>query len=431
MEIKLRQVNSVSGIIEVPGDKSITHRSIMFSSLSEGSSVIRNYLLSNDCDRTITAFRKVGARIRSDKNNLYIKGVGLKLINPTGENYNIYAGNSGTTARLFSGIFSGQNFETIITGDYSLSIRPMQRVIDPLLEMGADIKSNGGLLPLVINGRESLKAINYKSEKSTAQVKSAVLLAGLYADGPTTYSEPVKSRDHSERMLKIFGVNIDIKGNSVTIYPTDKLIAQDLTIPGDISSAAFFIAAALIVPNSNLTIKNVGINPTRNALIEVLKQMGANITLINTREVSHEPVCDIIIKYSRLKAVNIDASIIPRMIDEIPIFTLISTQAEGVTKISGAEELKIKETDRIGVVVSQFKKLGVQIEALEDGFLIDGRNEFALTGGAIVDSFKDHRMAMTLAVASLIAKGETVIKNSDCVNISFPGFYRMLNSICD
>jgi len=431
MEIKLRKVNSISGTIEVPGDKSITHRSIMLSSIAEGSSTVRNYLLSDDCNRTVEAFRKMGVEIKADSNNLCIKGVGLRLAaNSKIKNYNIYTGNSGTTTRLLCGILAGQDFETVITGDDSLSRRPMQRIIDPLSKMGANIKSNRGLLPLTINGKSPLKAINYKNEKSTAQVKSAVLLAGLYADGPTTYTESVKSRDHSERMLKAFGAEVKIEGNSVTIYPADRLIAQDLIIPGDISSAAFFIAAALIVPDSNLTIRNVGINPTRSGLVEVLQRMGADITLVNIREISHEPICDIIIKYSKLKATNIDVSLVARMIDEIPIFVLIATQAQGITKISGAEELRVKESDRIEAIASQFKKLGAQVEALEDGFLINGENGFSLTG-TILDSFKDHRIAMTLSIASLIAKGETVIKDSDCVDISFPNFYEILKSICD
>ncbi|MDR3257120.1 MAG: 3-phosphoshikimate 1-carboxyvinyltransferase [Endomicrobium sp.] len=429
MEIKLKKTDAISGVIEVPADKSITHRAIMLSSLAEGNSVVRNYLPSDDCNRTIEAFRQMGAEIKIDNGKLYIKGAGLSLAKPQVGKYNIYAGNSGTTTRLLSGILAGQNFETVITGDDSLSKRPMQRIIDPLLKMGAEIKSTNGLLPLIINGKRPLKSINYESDKSTAQVKSAVLFAGLYADGVTTYSEPVRSRDHSERMLKAFGADIKVNGNSVAIYPAKKLNAQDMTIPGDISSAAFFIAAALIVPSSNLTIKNVGINPTRDGLIEVLKQMGADITLSNIREVSQEAICDIVVKYSKLKAINIDASLVPRMIDEIPVFVLIATQAQGITKISGAKELKIKETDRIEAVASQFKKLGAQVEALEDGFMINGNNEVSLTG-TLLDSFEDHRIAMTLAIASLIASGETIIKDSHCVNISFPGFYRVLKNIC-
>jgi len=430
MEVKLKKIKSVSGEIEVPGDKSITHRSIMLSSLAEGASVIRNYLLSDDCSRTIEAFRKMGVEITVSGGNLYVKGAGLRLAEPRGERYDIYTGNSGTTTRLLAGILAGQNFETVITGDESLSRRPMQRVIEPLLKMGIDIRSNGGLLPLTIKGRVvPLRAISYENDKSTAQVKSAVLFAGLYADGATTYVEPVKSRDHSERMLEAFGADIRVDSNSVTIYPARRLISRDIVVPGDISSAAFFIAAALIVPGSNLTIRNVGINPTRDGLIEVLKRMGADITLISTREISHEPVCDMVVKYSRLKAVSIDASLVPRMIDEIPVFVLIATQARGVTRISGAAELKVKESDRIKVITSQLKKLGAQIEALEDGFIINGDDRIGIKG-TFLDSFEDHRIAMTLSVASLIAEGETVIKDSHCVDISFPGFYEILRTVC-
>jgi 3-phosphoshikimate 1-carboxyvinyltransferase len=370
----------------------------------------------------------MGAEIKIDNGNLYIKGVGLNLKKPQDGKYNIYAGNSGTTARLISGILVGQNFETIITGDESLSKRPMERIIEPLSKMGTEITSNEGLLPLIVKGKNPLKAVNYESAKSTAQVKSAVLFAGLYADGATTYSEPFKSRDHSERMLKAFGADVRVDGNSVTIYPTQKLVPQDITVPGDISSAAFFIAAALIVPDSSLTIKNVCVNPTRDGLIEVLKLMGADISLINNREISNEPVCDIEVKYSKLKAVNIDASIVPRMVDEIPVFVLIATQAEGITRISGAGELKVKETDRIAAVASQFKKLGTQVEALDDGFIING---VVPLNGNLLDSFEDHRIAMTLSIASLIAGGETIIKDSNCVSISFPNFYEVLKNICN
>ncbi|OEG69278.1 3-phosphoshikimate 1-carboxyvinyltransferase [Candidatus Endomicrobiellum trichonymphae] len=429
MEIKLKKTSYVSGVIEVPADKSVTHRAVMLSSLAEGNSIVRNYLPSDDCNRTIEAFRHMGAEIKIDNDSLYIKGAGLKLAKPQNGKYNIYAGNSGTTTRLLSGILAGQNFETVITGDDSLSKRPMRRVILPLSQMGADIKSNDGLLPLIIKGRNLLKALNYENDKSTAQVKSAVLFAGLYADGATTYKEPVKSRDHSERMLKAFGADVRVSGNFVTVYPAERLTAQDITVPGDISSAAFFIAAALIVPDSNLTIRNVGVNPTRDGLIEVLKQMGADITLTNMREISQEPVCDIVVKYSKLKAANIDASLVPRMVDEIPVFVLIATQVDGVTRISGAKELRVKESDRIEVVTSQFKKLGAQVESLEDGFIINGNSGFNLTG-AVVDSFEDHRIAMVLAVASLIAEGETIIRDSHCVDISFPGFYKVLKNIC-
>jgi 3-phosphoshikimate 1-carboxyvinyltransferase len=429
MGIKLKKVNFVFGVVEVPADKSITHRAVMLSSIAEGDSIVRNYLPSDDCNRTIDAFNQMGVEIKINNGNLYIKGAGLNLKKPQSGKYNIYAGNSGTTSRLISGILAGQDFETIITGDESLSRRPMGRIIEPLSKMEVEISSNDGLLPLVIKGKSPLKAMNYICDKSTAQVKSAVLFAGLYADGATTYTEPEKSRDHSERMLKAFGVDVRVNGNSVTVYPAQKLLPQDVTVPGDISSAAFFIAAALIVPGSSLTIKNVGVNPTRNGFIDVLKRMGAEISLINPREISNEPVCDIKVKYSKLKSVNIDASIVPRMVDEIPIFVLIATQAEGITKISGAGELKIKETDRIAVVVSQFKKLGAQVEATDDGFIIAGNSDIHLNGN-LLDSFEDHRIAMTLSIASLIADGETIIKASNCVSISFPNFYDVLKNIC-
>lgn len=426
MDIKLKKVNKIEGIIEVPADKSITHRAVMLSSLAQGSSVVSNYLPSDDCLRTIEAFKQMGAEIKTDKNTLYIKGAGLKLQKPQNA---IYAGNSGTTARLLSGILSGQDFESVITGDASLSKRPMQRVIDPLTKMGAQIQSESGTLPLTIKAAGNLKGITYTSDKSTAQVKTAVLFAGMYAGSQTTYTEPVKSRDHSERMLKAFGADIKVDGNSVTISPVQKLNAQNITVPGDISSAAFFIAAALIVPGSNITIKNVNINPTRDGLLEVLAKMGADIAFTNKKEISGESVADITVKYSKLKAANINGQIIPKMVDEVPVFALIATQAEGVTKITGAHELRVKESDRIRAITGQFKKIGAEIEELEDGFIINGHPGDGLTGAA-VETFGDHRIAMTLAVASLIAKGEMSIKDPQCVNISFPDFYEVLKSVC-
>ncbi|MDR1940901.1 MAG: 3-phosphoshikimate 1-carboxyvinyltransferase, partial [Endomicrobium sp.] len=398
MEITLKKNDKkIAGIIEVPSDKSITHRAVMLSCLAEGVSLVKNYLAGADCLRTVAAFRQMGAQIREDGANLYIKGCGLKLQKPQNQ---IYAGNSGTTARLLSGILAGQNFDSVIAGDPSLSKRPMQRVIDPLLQMGAAINSNGGLLPLSIKGASApLKAITYSSSKSSAQVKSAVLFAGLYADGATVYAEPVKSRDHSERMLSFYGAKIEVNANAVTVYPAQKLYPREISVPGDISSAAFFIAAALITPGSNLTIKNVNLNPTRDGFIEVLIKMGALIWLENPREVSGEPVVDINVKYSKLKPVNIDSSIIPRMIDEIPIFALIAARAQGVTKITGAAELRVKESDRISAIASQFVKMGAQIEELEDGLIISGSENFT-AASSTVDSFEDHRIAMTLAVAS-------------------------------
>ncbi|MDR3112870.1 MAG: 3-phosphoshikimate 1-carboxyvinyltransferase [Endomicrobium sp.] len=423
MEIKLSKINRIEGEIEVPADKSITHRAVMLSSIAQGTSIVHNYLPSDDCLRTINAFRQMGVEIKQDDKTLFINGKGLNLEKPQG---GIYAGNSGTTARLICGILAGQRFESVISGDESLSKRPMQRVIDPLSKMGANFISSSGFLPLKITGQSPLNAIRYESAKSSAQVKSAVLFAGLYAKEKTTYIEPVKSRDHSERMLKAFGAQIEIDTNEVSIFPAQKLNPQNITIPGDISSAAFFIAAALIVPNSKLTIKNVNINPTRDGLIEVLQKMGASIAVGNLREVSGEPVADITVRHSKLKSVNVDAQIVPRMIDEIPVFALIASQAGGITKITGAKELRVKESDRISAVVSQFTKIGIETEELEDGFIINGHCGFQ-PKAAKVDSFKDHRIAMTLAVASLISEDEMTIKDADCVDISFPNFYELLN----
>jgi 3-phosphoshikimate 1-carboxyvinyltransferase len=426
MNIELKKVNEIKGVIEVPADKSITHRAVMLSSLAKGNSVIKNYLPSADCIATIEAFKSMGAEIKADAGILYVKGAGMRLQKPAST---IDAGNSGTTARLLSGILAGQNFESSIVGDESLSKRPMKRVIEPLSKMGAQIKSNNDMLPLQIYGKNPLKAIRYESGKSTAQVKSAVLLAGLYADAATTYCEPVKSRDHSERMLKAFGAKVETDGNCVTVHPAEKLNAMEIDVPGDISSAAFFIASALIVPGSQLDIKNVGINPTRDGLIEILQKMGADITLYNMRNVSGEPVCDIDVKYSKLKSADIDFSVIPRMIDEIPIFALIASRADAVTRITGAGELRVKESDRIRAVCTQFRKLGIDIEELEDGLIINGCPEKEFRGGTF-ESYKDHRIAMTLAVASLISENEITIQNADCVNISFPDFYERLKSVC-
>ncbi|MDR0823256.1 MAG: 3-phosphoshikimate 1-carboxyvinyltransferase [Endomicrobium sp.] len=426
MDITLSRVNRIEGIIEVPADKSITHRAVILSSIAEGMSVVKNYLPSDDCLRTIEAFRLMGVDIKQDSGSLIIEGRGLSLNKPKRA---IYAGNSGTTARLMSGILAGQNFESILTGDESLSKRPMERVIKPLTMMGAGFEAKDFHLPMTIIGALNLRGIHYKSAKSSAQVKSAVLFAGLYANGITSYSEPFKSRDHSEKMLRAFGADIEVAGNKVSISKAKKLNPQNITVAGDISSAAFFIAAALLVPDSCLTIKNVGINPTRDGFIECVKKMGADITFENVRDICGEPVADIIVRYSPLKAFNIDSKIVPRMIDEIPIYALLASRAEGTTKITGALELRVKESDRISAIASQFKKIGVEIEELEDGFIICGNSKREIQGG-IVDSFSDHRIAMTLAVAALIAKDALSIKDASCVNISFPNFYEVLKTVC-
>ncbi len=424
--MKINKVSKLNGIITVPADKSITHRAIMLSSLATGKSYINNYLKSDDCLMTMNAFKQMGVNIEQTEKSLTITGAGINgLKNPVKE---IYAGNSGTTTRLLSGVLAGQKFSSTITGDASLSKRPMKRVIEPLSLMGANITAKeNNFLPMTISPKENLKAISYTSPVASAQVKSCILFAGLYADGTTTVTEPIKSRDHSERMFKTFGADISVDGLSVSVKKCNGLYAQEVTVPCDISSAAFFIVAGLIVPNSNIKILNVNINKTRDGILTVLKSMGADIVLDNVRTVSGEDVADIEIKTSRLNSTSFGKEIVPSLIDEIPIIVLAATQAEGQTVISGAKELKVKESDRIHSVASQLNKMGADIKETDDGFIINGPTKLK---GATVDSFDDHRIAMMLSIAGLTAEGETEILNSDCVKISFANFYEVLKKIC-
>ncbi|MBR3627514.1 MAG: 3-phosphoshikimate 1-carboxyvinyltransferase [Elusimicrobia bacterium] len=424
--MKINKVSNLNGTITVPADKSITHRSIMLSSLATGKSYIKNYLKSDDCLMTMNAFKQMGVNIEQKEDSLTIIGAGINgLKNPVKE---IYAGNSGTTTRLLSGVLAGQNFSSIITGDESLSKRPMKRVIEPLSLMGVNIKAKeNNFLPMTINANGKLNAINYKSPVASAQVKSCILFAGLYADGITTVTEPIKSRDHSERIFKTFGADISVDNLTVSIKHCDKLYAQEINVPCDISSAAFFIVAGLIVPNSNIKILNVNINKTRDGILTVLKSMGANIVLDNVRDVSGEPVADIEIKSSKLNSTSFGKETVPSLIDEIPIIVLAATQAEGQTVISGAKELKVKESDRIHSVASQLNKMGADIKETDDGFIINGPTKLK---GTTVESFDDHRIAMMLSIAGLIAEGETEILNSDCVKISFANFYEVLKKVC-
>ena len=424
--MKINRVSNLNGTITVPADKSITHRAIMLSSIASGKSCVKNYLKSDDCLMTMNAFKQMGVNIEQKENSLIINGVGINgLKNPVKE---IYAGNSGTTTRLLSGVLAGQNFSSTITGDASLSKRPMKRVIEPLSLMGVNINAKeNNFLPMTINANGNLKAINYVSPVASAQVKSCILFAGLYADGITTVTEPIKSRDHSERMFKTFGADISVDGLSVNIKKCNELYSREINVPCDISSAAFFIVAGLIVPNSNIKILNVNINKTRDGILTVLKNMGANIVLDNVRDVSGEPVADIEIKSSKLNSTSFGKEIVPALIDEIPVIVLAATQAEGQTVISGAKELKVKESNRIHSVASQLNKMGADIQETDDGFIINGP---AKLKGAIVDSFDDHRIAMMLSVAGLIADGETEILKSDCVKISFANFYEVLKKVC-
>ena len=412
----------ITGEIEVAQDKSISHRALMISAVSEGTSTIKNFLQAEDCISTMNCLKKLGVDIVETHGSIIVTGRGLSLKEPWGI---LDAGNSGTTVRLLSGILAGQNFSTLVTGDESLSKRPMDRIIKPLEQMGAKIESNKGFLPLKINGGR-LNPIKYDSKISSAQVKSCVLFAGLFAEGTTIFTEPEKSRDHTERMLKNFGAGISVNGNAVSISGTGRLKASDVYVPADISAAAFFMVAALIVPGSELKIKDVGINPTRTGIINVLKRMGAKIEIENEREINNEPVADIIVKYSELKSTDINKNEIPFLIDEIPVIAVAATQAKGVTKITGAKELRVKETDRLRAISSELRKMGAKIEELEDGLIIEGPVELK---GAAIETYKDHRIAMAMSIAALVANGRTEIADKECVNISFPEFWNTLDKI--
>ncbi len=414
-----------SGEIIVSGDKSITHRALMLGAMARGTTEITGYLDSEDCLSTLRCLQQLGTRINTRGSKLFIQGRNMVFQQP-GEVLN--AGNSGTTARLLLGILSGQSFKTSLTGDQSLRKRPMKRVVEPLCSMGAIIKGEkgGDSLPLTVQGG-NLKAAYYHSPKASAQVKSAVLLAGLYADGVTTVEEPHPSRNHSELMLRQFGARVDISGSRVSLEGKPQLRGCQVRVPGDISTAAFFMVAAAIVPESELLLKNVGINPTRSGVIEVLESMGAAIEVVNERSWGSEPVADIRVKGDKkLKGTSIGGSLVPRLIDEIPVLAVAAAFAEGETVISDASELRVKESDRITELSSQLRKLGINIDEKEDGMIIKGG---APLKGTDVDSCGDHRIAMALAVAGLAAEGETAVHNADVIAISFPGFMPSLRSL--
>lgn len=424
--ITLRPSASLKGEVTAPPDKSISHRAIIFASIGKGRSRIRNLLRAADPLSTLNAMRSLGIEIEDNTDEIIVHGKGIHGLSEP-ENI-IDCGNSGTTMRLLSGLLSGQPFLSILTGDSSLRRRPMKRVISPLAEMGARIyaRKENSHAPIAIKGGD-LKAINYLSPVSSAQVKSAILLAGLYASGVTTVEEPSKSRDHTERMLPAQGADIRIKGNTVSITGGTELTGLDITVPGDFSSAAFFMVAATIVKGSEILIKNTCLNPTRTGLINVMKRMGASLEILNEHEVSGEPVGDILCRYSpQLKAVEIRPEEVPLMIDEFPVFTILATQAEGTTIIRGAEELRVKESDRIATMTQELRKLSVQVEEFPDGMSIKGP---ARLKGAVVESHGDHRVAMALSIAALIADGDTTVKGISSVEISFPGFYETLNNL--
>ncbi len=417
------------GRISIPGDKSISHRALMLGSLAEGETKIRGLLLGEDPRSTAACFSAMGAEISELNSELVtVKGIGLGNLKEPVDVLN--AGNSGTTLRLMLGILASHpdRFFTV-TGDSSLRSRPMSRVVNPLRQMGANIwgRENGAKAPLAISGR-NLKPIHYQSPVASAQVKSCIMLAGLMTDGETIITEPERSRDHSERMLAAFGakVTVDIDTNTVIVKGGAKLFGQEVTVPGDISSAAFWLVAASIVPDSELVIENVGINPTRTGVLEILAEMGADITYENQREVTGEPVADLRVRSAALKACRIGGAVIPRLIDEIPILAIAACCAEGTTIIEDAEELRVKESDRIVAMVKELTKLGANVNERPDGMEIVGGK---ILTGTEVDSYDDHRIAMSLAIAALVAKGKTAINRAESAAISYPTFIPTLQSL--
>ncbi|MCE4047221.1 MULTISPECIES: 3-phosphoshikimate 1-carboxyvinyltransferase [Bacillaceae] len=419
-----RAQGPLAGEIAIPGDKSISHRSVMFGSIAEGKTTVTNFLMGEDCLSTIACFKKLGVNIQHDNEKVIIESNGLAGLKEPNELLDV--GNSGTTIRLMSGILAGRDFHSTLAGDSSIAKRPMTRVVNPLKEMGAKIdgRSNGEFTPLSIRGQK-LKAISYKLPVASAQVKSSILFAGLQAEGTTTVVEPVSTRDHTERMIKAFGGDIRVDGQNIQVTGGQKLVAADIHVPGDISSAAFFLVAASIVPGSSVTLKNVGLNPTRTGIIDVLEKMGARVTIIDSKD-EFEPSGDLQVEASSLKGTTVEGDIIPRLIDEIPIIALLATQAEGTTVIKDAEELKVKETNRIDTVVHELKKLGADIEATEDGMIIRGG---ATLKGAAVDSHGDHRIGMMLAVASLVTEGDIILENAEAISVSYPSFFEHMESL--
>lgn len=417
--MKLHASSPLHGEISIPGDKSISHRSIMLGAIAKGTTRVQNFLQGADCLSTIACFENMGIHIENKGDEVLIHGKGMHGL--TIPDRILDCGNSGTTTRLISGILSAQNFSTTLTGDASIQKRPMKRIIEPLSEMGADITSlnDNDCAPLRIHGN-ALHGIHYHSKVASAQVKSAILLAGLYAEGETCVTEPYLSRNHSELMLQGFGANISSEGTTVTLTPADELYAQDIIVPGDISSAAYFIAAALIVPGSQILIKNVGINPTRAGILNVCHAMGADIVLLNKRFAGGEPVADLLVTASSLHGTTIEGAMIPTLIDELPVIAVLAAFAEGTTTIRNAEELKVKESNRLELVVNALLSMGADVTPADDGMIIHGGKPLH---GAEIDSHLDHRIAMSFAVAALAAKGETHLLQSHCVDISYPRFY--------
>jgi 3-phosphoshikimate 1-carboxyvinyltransferase len=425
MEKQLMPIQSLNGTIKVPGDKSISHRAVMFGSIAEGKTTINGFLTGEDCLSTISCFKKLGVNIAQENEHVTVEGNGIAGLRPPSED--LYVGNSGTTIRLMLGILSNTPFTSVLTGDDSIAKRPMNRVTKPLKQMGAEIngKDSGNKVPLQIKGGK-VKGFHYNSPIASAQVKSAIILAGLEGEGTTSVTEPLKSRDHTERMLEAFGAMVKSDGLTVSIEGGQKLKGTHIEVPGDISSASFFLVAGAIVPDSTITLQKVGLNPTRTGILDVLNDMGAQISYQNANEEASEPYGDLVIKTSSLKGTVIKGDVIPRLIDEIPIIALAATQAEGQTVIQDAHELRVKETDRIETVVNELKKMGAEIEATEDGMIINGKTPLK---GASVQSHGDHRIGMMLSIASCIAEGNTTLDQSEAVAVSYPSFFDQLSRL--
>lgn len=411
----IQKIKKAVGQIKVPGDKSISHRAVMLGSLANGVTEISGFLKGADCLSTIDCFRKMGIDIDINGENVTVHGNGLRGLKKPDEM--LYTGNSGTTTRLLCGILAGQNFDTSITGDASIQKRPMSRVVQPLSMMGAKIENE--YCPLYITGTK-LHGIDYKMPVASAQVKTAIILAGLYADGETVIHEIEKSRDHTELMLSAMGADLTVDNLDITVKPTNDLTAVNVDVPGDISSAAFFLVLGAIMPNSQITVTNVGINPTRTGIIDVLKDMGADITLENVHTSAGETVANITVRSSSLKGTTVGGDIIPRLIDELPIIAVAAVFADGQTVIKDAQELKVKETNRIRAVVDEFNKCGIDITETDDGMIINGGKSIH---GADFKTYGDHRMAMSLTVLAQLADGESTLDDSDCACVSYPTFF--------
>ncbi|MFH0771744.1 MAG: 3-phosphoshikimate 1-carboxyvinyltransferase [Candidatus Omnitrophota bacterium] len=426
MRFTLRSAKKLSGSLTLPGDKSISHRAVMLGSLAEGTSSIKNFLHSDDTKVTSEVFRALGVNIiKEDKNTIVVEGKGLfSLSKPSAE---LSMGNSGTSMRILMGVLAGQPFKTVLTAREGLAARPMRRVTEPLSLMGAMIegRDNANYAPISIEG-SGLKPIDYVSAIASAQIKSAILFAGLYAKGLTSVTEPFKSRDHTERMMKAFGAEIKIDGLKVSVNGAPKLVAREIEVPGDISSAAFFMVGASIVKGSKITLKSVGLNPTRAGIIEILKRMGARITIENRKEFASEPVGDITIESGNLRGITVAGDLIPRSIDELPVIMIAAAYADGITIIKGADELRVKETDRINSISANLNEMGAKFGVKGSDIIIEGAGSL---NGIAARSFGDHRTAMSMIVAGLAAKGETVIDDVDCINKSYPGFIKDLESL--